>query len=411
MRRKVILILVDALRFDYITEESMPFLHSKLSSSTVYKRIKPSPGYCERTEILYGLSAAESGFFTALGFSERNKDLRTLLLSWIERKVRFLLGFLRDDVERYVYSVYHRIVLLALRKISKRYHKNCYKIPHHLINDFVLTEDSVDMMNENFIGKQQSLVSLVESNGGRVYKNSFTSLSDFSNSSDRKRCEEVVSVMADYDFFPLYIDSVDKAGHEYGPFNKEMADDLRATDERLKMVFEAAMKVDANTRIYILGDHGMSFVTNTIDAGSIIRKMGLNLGLKEGKDFTYFLDSTVIRVWFHSSLAKQKMPSELKNAESFKINGIFIDKTNFESVEIPINGRVYGDVLWIANNGTLIFPDFFRLKKPAKGMHGYIPVIEDNFGTCVVINADNISESEDVKNLKDIYKEISNEYN
>ena len=51
MSTKVILVLLDACRGDYINSDDTPFLARLSEEGRYYKYLVPSFGFCERTEI------------------------------------------------------------------------------------------------------------------------------------------------------------------------------------------------------------------------------------------------------------------------------------------------------------------------------------------------------------------------
>jgi len=52
----------------------------------------------------------------------------------------------------------------------------------------------------------------------------------------------------------------------------------------------------------IFGDHGMVSVARNVDIAAAIQTSGLTVG----RDFTCFIDSTMVRFWFHNGLREHK---------------------------------------------------------------------------------------------------------
>ena len=75
-KKKVILVLIDALRSDYITEEDSPFLYKFASNNRYCKKVTQSRSFCERAEIFTGLSPRESGYFTAIGYGPEDSPYK-----------------------------------------------------------------------------------------------------------------------------------------------------------------------------------------------------------------------------------------------------------------------------------------------------------------------------------------------
>ena len=84
---KVVLVLLDACRGDYINQKQTPFLFNLSKRSKYYESLVPSFGFCERTEILVGKTALESKCFTAFGFKPKASPYRgyTILLNLLDR--------------------------------------------------------------------------------------------------------------------------------------------------------------------------------------------------------------------------------------------------------------------------------------------------------------------------------------
>ena len=64
---------------------------------------------------------------------------------------------------------------------------------------------------------------------------------------------------------------------------------------------------------------------------------------------------------------------------------------------------MYGDLLWVASPGVLVYPDFFHLFSPCKGMHGYNPVHVDSFGTCIHYGYDISARVTEVSHLTSVF--------
>ena len=73
-----IFILVDALRNDYINKKNMPFLYYLSQNNLYINRIKPSLGFCERSEIISGYNSEQTGYFTAIGKDMKKSRNMTL---------------------------------------------------------------------------------------------------------------------------------------------------------------------------------------------------------------------------------------------------------------------------------------------------------------------------------------------
>ena len=65
-------------------------------------------------------------------------------------------------------------------------------------------------------------------------------------------------------------------------------------------------------------------------------------------------------------------------------------------------------MIFLCHSGVIISPDFFNSKKNLKGMHGYIPKEDSNFGFCMIIENKGEGVSiEDPASLKVVHSEIN----
>ena len=408
----VILFLMDAMRSDYITKETTPFLWGCANKGEYYKRIIPHFGFCERTEIFTGQTPKESGFFTALGLDKDDspfKDIIELpLLEILDRSIPKEIGipfFLKKgEIYHFFRRIVNRWLLIRTGGISPQ------NIPIGLLPFWGLTEDKIDH-REDHAFNIPSIFKLLNEAGKEFYYDSFSALNIPFNGTDENRLNMMLNNKKknEIDFSLVYISTPDFYGHEYGPDSNETKNALKNMDSQLKFYTNEVLKIDSNTSFIFLGDHGMAKVEKYFNAEEIILDVAKKHSLKLKKDFIYFLDSTVVRFWFFSDKAKSIFESNLFQSQQFLSNGIFIDEETAMKENIPLGDNRYGDIIWWANTGVLVFPDFFHRVKKYKGMHGYDPSKYENQGTCIV-NGEDIEkreiESIYLTDVFDIFKKL-----
>jgi len=360
-----VLFLVDAFRHDYLSEENTPFLWKSAQKGEHYEHVVPSLGFCERSEILSGLKPAETGFFTAIGYDPEDSPFR-----------RFKYTLL---LETFFPNAFRRFI----QKFSNG--MRTYKIPSSLLSFWNLTEDKADIRS-NVALPYETIFTLMKNAGKEYYYNSFTALNLPPNGTDQDRMKMALNNASDlkYEFFLIYISAPDLLGHEYGPDSYELRHGMHLMDKELKSFTESFIEKRPESNFIFLGDHGMIEVKSNIDVGSELLSLASNLNMKSKKDFIYFLDSTLLRVWFLSKQAKEVFEKVLRRLPLLSNNGLFIEETFAKQHHIPWNDKRYGDLIWLAYEGNLIFPDFFHREKPYKGMHGYEPSLSYSQGTCIV---------------------------
>lgn len=396
----VVLFLLDAMRYDYISERDTPFLWRCAKHGEYYKHLIPNISFCERTEILTGLNPDKSGFFTAIGYDSLHspfKEMKWLpLLDILEKFISKKIRIPGSDKSGGLYRFYRRITSRFLQKISKS-SMNSYCIPFSLLPYFNLTEDKIDIRYRKSF-PTPSILQLLDEEGKSYFYESFTSLSLQLKSSDDERMKLVLNTVSkpnsNYALYLIYIGILDRLGHKYGPESPHIKSALRKIDNNLKKFVDGFESKIPNNQYIFLGDHGMAPITVRFDAKTTLLKSAKRLGLILAKDFIYFLDSTLIRVWFLTEKANKLFPSAIKESDAFNAFGQFICRNLAKKYHIPWMDRRYGDLFWLANPGVLVYPDFFHNDSTApNGMHGYAPNFMDNHGMCIVCGS-NVKKKE-----------------
>ena len=356
---KTIFILVDALKSLYLTEDNMPFLFSLSKKGYYIKQILPCAGFCERSEIFSGLDGYDTGNFTAIGY----------LPEYSPYKKDGLILRLFELLKKLSVRVYCRL-FTAWRVYNKKF-LNTYRIPLKTLKILALTEDGEKQLIPHY-----DIFHILEKHRMTYTMDGFTSLSDLG-----RRTHLTISELAareiskNTDFIPLYIGETDSIGHRYGRDIDSIRPTLRKVDKQLEDIYKMASSADYT--FCVMGDHGMVPVNKKLDVKSFVEKTKCKLH----KDYEAFYDSTMARFWFFNDEAKSIITRTLK--ENLSEYGIIVDNNNFSKYRIPLDvlaedGKpVYGELVWCANPGILVSPDYFHPSTESEnGMHGYIEVVE-----------------------------------
>jgi hypothetical protein len=113
----------------------------------------------------------------------------------------------------------------------------------------------------------------------------------------------------------------------------------------------------------------MAPVKEHVDLMSLLKR----LPVRVPEDYILFLNSTVASFWFDSEKAGRIIAEELGKIEL----GMILNKPTMNELEMDGIGSEYGDLLFALKEGNVFFPDFYRRRKPPKGMHGYAFVTYD----------------------------------
>lgn len=163
----------------------------------------------------------------------------------------------------------------------------------------------------------------------------------------------------------VYTAELDALMHRVGIFHPSVGERLDVYTTFLESVARASRTHDVDLEIIILSDHGMTDVTDTMDVwGGMERR-----GLRVGRDYMAFFDSTMARVWGggHAVNAMLEVIGE---------GGRHLDAPQLRAFGCYFPDGEYGDDIFLTRPGMLIVPSFMGSRRIA-AMHGYHP--EDRF--------------------------------
>ncbi len=139
-----------------------------------------------------------------------------------------------------------------------------------------------------------------------------------------------------------------EVAHKFGVDSPEVK-------EALKKIDDIVGKLDTEDLI-IFSDHGMDNIENKFDLKSELESLNLTFG----KDYIYFLGSTMARFWFNNKEVEERVTNLLKTIKQGKI-------IDFKEYNLPKTC----DLIFLANFKTVFFPNFFNTNY--KAMHGWDP--------------------------------------
>lgn len=198
------------------------------------------------------------------------------------------------------------------------------------------------------------------------------------------------------EFVHIHIGNTDGIGHKFGPNSNEIKKDIEKIDKIIEEFYHFLSLQFDTINLIIYGDHGMVPIANTIDIWNLLE----NSNLKIGKDYVVFLDSPMARFWFKNKNAEKKIRDILAQIDCGKI----LTDQDYGKHRIRFKHQRYGELIWLANPGTLIFPNFFQRSQPAKGMHGYDPKCLENQGLFMLLtNKDVEIKNREIVHLVDIF--------
>lgn len=374
--KSTVFILMDAFRNDYLDRGETPFLDKCKLKGKYIKKIIPGNGFCERAEIFTGKNSSVTGYFTAIGLDKGKSPYKNF--AWILSLLSFITNIFKY---RIIDKIIRRLLWIVISKTKHPMHP--YRIPYEMLQYFSLTEDYIDMRQPNALGIS-SFFDYLTTNNIEYYYDSFTALNLPINGQDEDRLKLALNAASELKgVFFIYIGAADVVGHQFGPNSTEINHIIRRIDNQLEEFVSNFESIQPDSNYIFLGDHGMVGVEEIIDVEEIVGELSSKFNLKLGVDFLYFLDSTLMRIWFLND-NNVTIKQAFLESNTLTSKGEFLDKENSEAYGIPSLEKL-GDIVWLANPGVLICPDFFHTRSDnINGMHGYRNNINESKGFCIV---------------------------
>jgi predicted AlkP superfamily pyrophosphatase or phosphodiesterase len=394
MNRKLVIVLLDACRGDYISKETTPFLFRLKDDNRYFQYLIPGFGFCERTEIFVGKEPLESNYFTALGWSPEESPYKKL-----KTPLKFLGKIEEYSSSPFLSKVIRRFIWELVKNKDGTFYP--FRIPLNKLSDFRLTEDGPKNLIDN---SDESLYQIAR----KVYKEASTSLNTKLSGSDKDRLDLIIKgIKKSYDFYPTYISSLDVIGHQYGPNSIEIKNELSRLDSTLEGFYSKLQDFENPPVLVFCGDHGMSPIKSHINIQLVIDKLISENYLLNG--FNMFLDSTMARFWFDKKISSDISVLKKILENNFKGKGFFLLRADYQNFGVP-DSDLYGDCIWICHDGILISPDYFSpSNKVINGMHGYQPLSFQHYGFAIIAGKDIKREHFDTpKPLSNIYADMKN---
>lgn len=343
---KTLILWLDALRGDYITQQDTPFLHSLAKKWGMGTLSQP-----------FGYTSIATSFFTGMPMREH----RQLFLYRRLSNARlfgggFPLDFLPPKGRKYFFNLGRYLHgsdffgPVIPPRYSRYFSISQDKFYHH--KDSLPVKTLFNLLDEKGI-------SYVGYNWPLIFTNQKSGLTLRSRGGDRSRVDTFMDQIGfgESQFCFLHLTDLDEWGHEFGPHSTKLKQVLKSTDmlaEKLLSSFSSE-----EDTILIWSDHGMLPVTETVDLQDSLPPFG------EG--YQYFLDSTMARFWFSNDKKRAEVIKILEAIPSGKI--ISLDEKRALGIDFDPKG--FGEETFLLNPGGLIFPNFFQTSRPVKGMHGY----------------------------------------
>ena len=350
---KVVMIFVDAFSSRYVNEKYCPFLFKILQSNGEYKLIEPLFAFEGiGTTIFTGTWPESHGVWTSFIRVDRPRyQISNLILS-ISTKLSEIIpnDRLAWDLRYLTYKLLGKPVPIP------------HLIPSNLLKYF-------QHIPWYFFTQKNKILTLFDV--VKKHERTIANLNVSSILGDKMVVERTIKYFRSKkiaDLTYLKLSKLDLIGHKYGPKSNQIKSCVKILDSVLQKIIKGISDI-SNVIFLVFSDHGMVPVRNWINIAQLLDRTSL----KTGRDFLFFLDSTMVRFWFSKEKARNIIESMLSNIKC----GRFISRSELKKLRLPTNDY-YGELIFVLDEHNVIHPDFFHRHEPVKGMHGYYKSSYDN---------------------------------
>jgi hypothetical protein len=139
---------------------------------------------------------------------------------------------------------------------------------------------------------------------------------------------------------------------------------LRWYEEKVRALLEAARRRYDEVRFALVSDHGMATTHTVVDLMPRLSALDLRFGV----DFIGVYDSTMLRFWFFSPSAEERVRQALPDDAL----GGWVSEKRLRAYGTYWPDGKFGQAIYALEPGVLLNPSHMGRVAPA-GMHGYRP--------------------------------------
>lgn len=362
----VVFIILDAFRWDYVNPADTPFLWELAGKGVYAEQLVSSSGFTQRSAIFTGAPADVHDSYTMFCYGPEESPWKPLKpLSGFLRAVESTPWYGSEPIEFAERQFRHRVLYRLARREAA--HPPSAHIPLHILPLISVTEDKHPIYSNGALGVE-SIFDILRSEGRSYCYLMFPDVSG----DDNLVLEIALKAASDHhDFYLLQFSDSDSGCHHHGTSSLARREIAREMDRKVRAVYEAYSNIHPETQLFVIGDHGMMDVSERIDVAGVVHSRAKSACLVHGRDYLLFLDSTLARMWYFSDRARQLLEPVWSEGRFESLGGI-LTPARARACRIPPPCQRYGETIWMANPGVLIWPDYFHASgQQVLGMHGY----------------------------------------
>ncbi|MEE9340069.1 MAG: alkaline phosphatase family protein [Thermoplasmata archaeon] len=366
MTKRLLVILVDGCREDYISKVHMPFT-SDLYERNTHSSLETILGYSNaiRATAFTGTLPSTHGRWCNFAYDPPNSPYREIQH----------LGFLDHlpvDIAKRASKFFLSKTLMKTIASRKGHHSlELGNIPIHLLQNFIFTGTDTQSVGTREV---LSLFEVLAQNGMR-YK-----YVEFPYLTRSRHIRLLQDSLKDNDVLIVYLPHLDGAAHWFGISSQRFGRKLEYVDKLVGRLFAIARERWGSDFDFLLfSDHGMCDVHEYIDFFDISTRWERRLN----EDYDVFLDSTMARFWYKDDHVKDDVGRLAQG-----LNGHFLTSSEIKQFGIAFEHNRYGDDIFLLEPGSVFFPCYLSWVRP-KAMHGYSPVSRSQHGV-VILRSDSV---------------------
>ena len=371
---RVIAVLVDALRYDYVNAQDTPFMY-KLGLQGASSPLKPILGYSDaiRATIFTGTYPDKHGYWMSYRYSPQTSPFKAFTA------LRAIDHIPSDLIRRGTKFLLTSTICKLLARIKGYSSLHLHNIPFSIIDQFDATIQK-SMLDENPFPNFPTLFDVL-----RERKIAFA----YVDSSILKR--RVVSAVdklgAETEFAMIYLHYVDEASHWFGLDSETFKQTIRSVDNLVSYIVKKLSRLGEKPLVLVFSDHGMIKEKERLDLSFLTKLDGF------GKRFIFASDATMVRLWYLDPSIRE----EIRNAVEQAGHCRRLSPEEKMRLRIGVENLDYGEDIFLFDPGYIIFPNSYSYVRP-KAMHAYSP--EDPSQRGIFITNDGLQTGD--KNVVDL---------
>ena len=356
MKKVSVYMFIDALGWELVNRYK--FLESELPHR---RKVEMQFGYSSTAmpTILTGESPDKHGHFSFFYYDPKNspfkkfKYMKYLFGAGLHPKCLFNRGRVRRIISKFVG-----------KKLGYTGYFSLYGVPFERLPYFDYCEKQ-DIFAKDGLAPVKNLCDILTESGLKFH------ISDWRKEESQNIADAKNAVEDGADFVFIYSGAFDSFMHDNVFDSSAVKNRIDAYADKIKDLLQFMKSKSAEFDFTIISDHGMTPTKEVCNVAKIIK----SLGLKFGKDYVSFLDSTMARFWYptNSAEAKSKIRQALQSCK-----GSFVSDDYKRKYGIDFPNAKYGEDIFLMDEGVQISPCDLGAKA-LDGMHGYSPNAPDSY--------------------------------